>query len=123
MCMAAVLLGAVRWVYRKVAQPFGGPGWVGEGGGCGVEQLAEGVGRSSLPAGGVVEPAACAPEVVCHLLRRQFRPRLRCRGCDAGVWEVRVREVEVAVVEVEDEEDVAGRHVEAAPKGVSQWRR
>ena len=78
---------------------------------CRVEEFAEGVGCSSLPAGGGVEPAAGAPEVVRHLLWRRLRPRLRCQGCDAGGWEVWVREVEVAAVEVQGEEDVAGRHV------------
>ena len=110
--------GLVRWVSWKVAQPSGGPGWVGAGGVCGIEQLTEEVGCFSLPAGGVVEPAAGAPEVVRHLLRRRLRPRLRCRGCNAGCWEVRVK---VAVVEVEAEEDVAGGHVQAAPAVAYGW--
>ena len=82
---------------------------------CWVEEFAEGVGCSFLPAESVVEPAAGAPEVVRHLLRCRLRPRLRCRGCYVGGWEAWVREVEAAVVEVEGEEDVAGCNVQVGP--------
>ena len=90
---------------------MGPAGW----GGCRVVQLRERVGGSSLPAGGFAEPTAGAPEVVRHHLRHRLHPRPQCRGYDSGRWEVRVREVEVAAVDVEGVEDVAGRHVEAAP--------
>ena len=82
---------------------------------CWVEEFPEGVGCSFVPAENVVEPAAGAPEVVCHLLWCRLRPGFRCRGCCAGGWEVWIREVEVTVVEVEGEDDVAGCHVQPAP--------
>ena len=77
-------------------------------------EVAAGVGCFFLPAGRIVEGAAGAPEVVCHILWCCFCPPLRYRGRHVGGWEVWVREVEAAVVEVEGEEDLAGWHVQAA---------
>ena len=87
----------------------------GEGGSCWVEKFAEGARYSFLPTKSVVQPTAGAPEVVRDLLRCRPRPRLWCRGCYVAGWEVWVREVEAAVVELEGEEDVAGCHAQAAP--------
>ena len=105
--MAAALLAAGNWVSRKDVQPSEGLSLLGGGGLCSVEEFAEEVGCSFLPAESVVEPAADAPQVVCQLLRCRLRPRLRCRGCYVGGCEAWVPEVQAAVVEVEGEEDVA----------------
>ena len=80
-----------------------------------VEECSEWVGCSFLPTESGVEPAAGAPEVVCDLLWCRLRQRFRRWGCCARGWELWVREVEATVVEVKGEEDVAGRHVQAAP--------
>ena len=89
--------------------------WGGGGGVCRVEECAEWL-RCSFPsAEGGVEPAASDSEVVCYLLWCHLRPRFRRQGCCSGGRELLVWEVEVTVVEVEGEKDVAGRHVQAAP--------
>ena len=82
---------------------------------CPVEECAEWVGCSFLPAESAVEPAAGVREVVCQLLWCRLRPHLRCRGCCAGGRELWVREVEATVVDIEGGKDVVGRHVQAAP--------
>ena len=82
---------------------------------CCLEEFAEGVGFSFLPAESVVEPATGAPEVVRHLLWCHLRPSLCCGGCYVGGWEVWVRDVNAAVFEIEGEEDVAGCNVPAPP--------
>ena len=87
----------------------------GRGRSCLVEKFGDGARYSFLSAKSVVEPAAGAPEVVCELLRCRPRPRLWCRGIYVAGWEVLVREVEAAVVELEGEEDVAGCRAQAAP--------
>ena len=108
-------LGAARWALRKDAQLSGGLSRVGWGGLCRVEDFAEWVGCSFLPARSGVEAAAGVPEVVWYLLWYRLRPRLRRGGCCAGGWGLWGREVETRVVEVRGEKDVAGRHVQAAP--------
>ena len=80
-----------------------------------VEECAEGLGCSSLPAKSAVEPAAGASEVVRHLLWCRPRGCFWYRGRCAGRWELRVCEVEVTAMEVKGEEDVTGCHVQAAP--------
>ena len=81
---------------------------------CWVEECAEWV-RCSLPlAEGVVEPAASDSEVGCYLLWCRVGPRFWRQGCCLGGRELWVWEVQVSVVEVQGEEDVAGRHVQAA---------
>ena len=80
-----------------------------------VEECAEGVGCSFLPAEGGVEPAASDSEVVCYLLWSRLRPRFWRRGCCSGGRELWILEVAVTVVEVEGKKDVAGRHVQAGP--------
>ena len=92
-----------------------GPQLCGVGGVCRVEECAEWVRCSGLSAEGGVEPAASDSEVVCYLLWCRLCPRFRRRGCCSGGRELWIWEVEVTVVEVEGEKDVAGRHVQAAP--------
>ena len=85
------------------------------GGVCWVEECSEWVRCSFLSTEGGVEPAASDSEIVCYLLWCRLRPRFRLRSCCSGGRELWVWEVEVTVVEVEGEKDVAGRHVQAAP--------
>ena len=76
------------WVGVLKGRPaLRGPPLGGRHGVCWVEVLAKGVGCSFLPDESVVEPAASAPELVCHLLWCRLRPRPR--GCYVGDWEVR----------------------------------
>ena len=91
------------------------------GGVCWVEECAEWV-QCSFPWGkGGVEPAASDSEVGCCLLWCRVRPRFRRRGCCLEGWELWVWEVEVTVVEVEGEKDVAGRPVQAASAVAQGW--
>ena len=82
---------------------------------CRVEECSKRVGCSLLQAEGGVELAASLSEVVCYVFWCRLRRRSRRRGCCSGGQELRVREVEVTIVEVEGEEDVASHHVETAP--------
>ena len=88
-----VSLGAARWASREDTQPSEGLGCEGWGG-VRVEECAERVGCSFLPAESGVEPAASVPEVVCYLLWCCHRPRSRHRSCCLGDRELWVREVE-----------------------------
>ena len=92
-----------------------GPQLGGVRGVCWVGECAQWVRCSFLSAEGGVEPAPSDSVVVCYLLRCRLRPRFRRRGCCSGGRELWVWELEVTVVEVEGEKDVAGRHVQAAP--------
>ena len=70
---------------------------------------------SFLSSGSGFQPAAGVLEVVCHLFWCRLCPRFWRRGCSAGGRDVLVREVEVTVMEVKGEKDVADRHFQAAP--------
>ena len=82
---------------------------------CWVEECAEWVRRSFPPAEGGVEPAASDSEVGCYLLWCRVRPRFWRQSCCLGGRELWVWEVQVTVVDEKGEEDVVGRHVQAAP--------
>ena len=77
-----------------------GPQLRGVGGVCRVEECAERVRPSLLPAEGGVEPAASDSEVGCYLLWCRVRPRFWRRVCCLGGRELWVWEVQVTVVEV-----------------------
>ena len=81
---------------------------------CWVEECAELVRCSLRSAQGVVEPAASDSEVGCYLLWCRVGPRFWGQGCCLGGRELWVPEVQVSMVEVQGEEDVAGCHVQAA---------
>ena len=105
----------------KVGVPKGRPALRGPqlrlvgGGGCSAEEFAESV-RCSFPsAEGGVELAESDSEGVCYLLWCRVPPRFRRGGCCSGGRELWIWEVEVTVMEVEGEKDVAGHHVQAAP--------
>ena len=87
----------------------------GGGGLCSIDECAEWERSSFLPAEGGVEPAASDSEVGCYVLWCRVCLRFWRRGGCLGGRELWVWEVQVTVVEVYGEEDVAGRHVQAAP--------
>ena len=98
-----------------------GPQLRGVGRVCRVEECAEWVRCSFVSAEGGVEPTASDSEVGFYLLWCRLCPRFRRRGCCLGGRGLCVWEVEVTVVGVQVEQDVAGCHVQAAP-AVAQGR-
>ena len=119
-CAAVVVLGASRWVFPQEAQPSRASavwGW----GMCLVGECPDWVSCSFLSAEGGVEPVASDSEVVCSLFWCRSRPRFLRWGCCSGGRQPWFWELEVMVVEVGGEKDVAGRHVQAAPP-VAQGR-
>ena len=114
-------VGAGQVAVSKGRQALQGLQLRGMGVMCRVEECAEWVGCCFPLAEGAVEPAASDSKVGCYLLWCRVRPRFRRQGCCLGGRDLWVWEVEVTVVKVWGEKDVAGRHVQAAP-AVAQGR-